>query len=85
MAMHKIKFTVIGHGRFPIDMLRYDCCFPYQEVDAQEIARHENGDSEQYPVAIMRYADDKKWRPTEGRWKSMGWNVHPGSLQVDVF
>lgn len=25
------QFTVEWHGRFPLDMLRYDCCFPASE------------------------------------------------------
>ena len=32
-----VKFTVVGNGPFPLDMLRRDGCFPHDEEDATRI------------------------------------------------
>lgn len=35
--MFRTFFTVVGHGAFPIDMLRYDRCCPQEQVDVNAI------------------------------------------------
>lgn len=70
MAKGKIyRFTVRGAGSFPVDMLRYDQCWPVENVIA---------------VAPSRFSDAESWgtreiqmmshnQPTPDRWMSFGW------------
>lgn len=74
---YRYEFTVeSAHDMFPIDMLRYDCCWP----------KSESKDS----VAITVSLDSRAFRlrhvpqsitlvglrePTAGRWESFGWKV----------
>lgn len=64
-------FTVCGSGDFPVDMLRYDACWPYNGEDSAAIQ----------PIA---YAGKKELRsvvletnnpnaPTIARWNSFTW------------
>jgi hypothetical protein len=65
--MRHIKFTVSGRGLFPLDMLRYDCCYPASPQDVNSMdgrARREVTLVAANPVA-----------PTTGRWASFGWDV----------
>lgn len=70
------EFTVVGNGSFPVDMLRYDQCWPAKEAT----------DSVALATSLMRvnsYKDDQRRNvtliglraPTEGRWQSFGWKV----------
>jgi hypothetical protein len=72
--MYSIQFTVEGRGAFPVDMLRYDCCFPDDQGSAMRIqigARQ--GDS--YSVKLSIFARTKAVAPTTARWQSFGWRV----------
>jgi hypothetical protein len=65
-------FRVRGRGEFPIDMLRYDRCWPKSEMDSN---------------LIQAVVHPSMWRevelmcinmtnaPTAGRWKSFGWEI----------
>lgn len=72
-----VVFEVTGNSWFPFDMLRYDCCYPYTENDSAELA---NDDLR--VVRLSRFAD-KNWKPTEGRWKSFGWDL--GKIEYRTF
>lgn len=72
--MYRVEFHVNGRGIFPLDMLRYDCCFPANGQSAFAIG--ENG-SELRTVTLVRFAGTKSWEPTNGRWASFGWGVAP--------
>jgi hypothetical protein len=64
-------FKVRGRGTFPIDMLRYDECYP---VDPQSV---ENIEVPQKRVTReVHLATNKRFGPTEGRWQSFNWNVY---------
>jgi hypothetical protein len=65
-------FTVAGPGRFPIDMLRYDRCYPKTSEDASEISRTflKTLVNEYCRVDLISEDD-----PTEGRWRSFGWHI----------
>ncbi len=65
MSKTVIKFAVRGRGRFPVDMLRYDRCWPVE--NANNIIDHE-GLREVTLVSNERYI-------TPGRWASFGWTV----------
>jgi hypothetical protein len=69
------KFTVRGSGRFPVDMLRYDRCFPTSTEAVMHIA-HQLRDGEgveQY--RSVELATDWTSTPTVSRWRSFGWEV----------
>ncbi len=80
MKLYEHSFTVQGKGDFPIDMLRYDQCYPATGVDAAAIEATKD-----------RFADAKSrrevreirlWKisrtmvgPTNDRWASFMWKV----------
>lgn len=72
LTQHWHRIEVTGHGQFPIDMLRHDQCFPLFESDS-EIIRNETG--LMVHVVALGHWGPSSWVPTEGRWKSFGWNV----------
>ncbi len=68
-----MKLKVKGSGAFPLDMLRYDNCYPASEVDAGLIASTFDGWS-RWEVCVAR--PDKRgsvW--TDRRWESFGCKV----------
>lgn len=84
------RFVVVApaHRRFPLDMLRYDACFPAsQEAVSNLIDTMFGGPSERtlalqghievpaQRVELARYHSGKEPRITEGRWQSFGWEV----------
>lgn len=66
------KVIVMGTGKFPIDMLRYDRCVPQTESDSHVIG-HED-DPEPRTVNLYRYSQVEAG-VTVGRWKSFDWTV----------
>lgn len=68
-------FIVRIRFRFPIDMLRYDSCFPSREVDAGLIERSFDGHAPDRTVQIARFVDNKHALPTVERWESFGCKV----------
>lgn len=68
------EFEVEGQGRFPIDMLRYDRCFPVTEADSRKIY---DTKSRQYNKILLGAFAHRGWMPTSFRWKQFGWLVHP--------
>lgn len=70
--------TVTGNFCFPIDMLRYDRCTPYQEEDSGRIAttmmfKRTMLDEGKQIVKVMKVTDSKIPQWTIGRWQSFGW------------
>lgn len=63
-------FRVTGVGSFPLDMLRYDSCFPLDSGDATRL-----DDRERRTVCLVHYTSDARWSPTARRWESFGWRV----------
>jgi len=74
--MKRFYFAVVGAREFPLDMLRYDACFPAREEDALRAERHPD---ERRIVVLAQQVDDKcsrySARLTDGRWSSFGWRV----------
>ena len=60
-------FVVEGSGAFPMDMLRYDHCCPYQQEDVHWIS----GGPGNRSVKLVSYVGT----PTPERWRSFGWSV----------
>ena len=67
MQAYAVEFTVHGKGHFPLDMLRYDGCYPRQ-VDMLDAV-------EELRFVAMCHVGAKNWKPTIGRWESFGWTV----------
>jgi hypothetical protein len=69
-------FTTIliveGSGAFPIDMLRYDRCVPFDERDSYAITDEDSDTTRR--VWLIRYAIEEQ-RLTPDRWKSFTWRV----------
>lgn len=63
-------FEVEGSGKFPLDMLRYDCSRPAREIDSHNIQA-----TGERTVRLVRYALGPTDKPTEQRWQSFHWNV----------
>lgn len=71
--------------RFPLDMLRYDACYPATSIDVEQINSslyHAHtglvADEKQGPirVALTRTGSTKRAAaPTPARWASFGWQV----------
>ena len=67
------KFSVEGSRTFPVDMLRYDRCFPQSEGDSYVIERAGAFESGPHRVNLVSYAEGSV--PTPKRWESFGWDV----------
>ena len=69
--MKLFVFTVEGRGPFPLDMLRYDCCWPRTGNDVSLVSNS----------VIVRGIEGRRIalvstrKPTLDRWTSFGWNV----------
>jgi len=69
---YPIKIFVMGSGKFPIDMLRYDRCVPATESDANGIASRE---AYGRCIGLIRFSSARRSAPNIARWKSFGWVV----------
>lgn len=68
------EFTVEGHGEFPLDMLRYDRCWPKTEADDSRAMESSYLSS---PVRRVTLVTISEGAPTVGRWESFGWRIVP--------
>jgi hypothetical protein len=76
--IHKFKVRQRAHAfRFPLDMLRYDCCWPRNSEDASSInlTFSERYQAEKAAVVELSCEYHKDWKPTAKRWESFGWEV----------
>lgn len=63
----RYRYHVNGRGLFPLDMLRYDACWPARQDDVVAMTAPGN------PERGVRIESEKA--PTIGRWRSFGWTV----------
>jgi hypothetical protein len=74
------KIVVEGRGPFPLDMLRYDRCYPRSEADANR-AQDEERVTERRRIELTHREPGspdgrgRHWMPEIGRWESFGWPV----------
>jgi hypothetical protein len=68
-AIYEWFLVVEGSGSFPLDMLRYDACFPYEQTDSGAIERT----GRRRVVLIRRGVNEHAG--SEARWTSFGWKV----------
>lgn len=66
--MKAFKFTVEGSGSFPLDMLRYDCCWPATSGDVAQMTAVTYNTKRKVELLSHR-------EPTKERWKSFIWPV----------
>lgn len=78
------RFKVRGPGRLPVDMLRYDCCWPDTGEDAalieakadplasREERQRVQGKVQERGITLASYSEHA---PCVGRWESFGWSV----------
>jgi hypothetical protein len=68
--------VVMGEGEFPYDMLRYDNCRPWKELDSGSM-RYDamTGPKGERWVVLERLHVDTNPRWTGDRWKSFGWTL----------
>ena len=74
------RFTVRCALPFPIDMLRYDACFPASEEDAGKMS----GTHGAIEVKLVHRGDAKSWQPAEGRWRSFICTVIETEVPVKI-
>lgn len=77
MKLCKFKVKSTGH-LFPLDMLRYDQCFPARPDDIMALEditaerdNYESNSNKEYSIVL--YTIRKS--PTVERWQSFGWYV----------
>ncbi len=68
MKLYK-KYTVTGRGPFPLDMLRYDCCWP---ISVTILAASLNPENRKEEFSVEMRSNKS---PTVDRWNSFGWSV----------
>lgn len=70
--LYKIE-TFVGQSRFPIDMLRYDQCFPKESRDVEEIlASNDTSSNGPFMVSVLR-PKSLSGGFNYARWESFGW------------
>lgn len=74
-------FKVKGNGHFPVDMLRYDCAWPYEANDAAHIALDRMGAGRDDWLKVREVTLVSYRKPTPERWQSFSWSCSaPKSL-----
>ena len=70
---HQNKAIIRGSGAFPLDMLRYDQCFPASEEDSRKIAQSiEDFYKRDWMIRVRKNSSHEF---TVGRWESFGCTV----------
>lgn len=68
------RSTFQGKGHFPIDMLRYDACWPSSPDDVyQLLVGHSQFSNPGFLDTERKVTVSSHRRPTDGRWRSFGW------------
>lgn len=76
MDVYEHFFTVWGTKPFPVDMLRYDCCWPATAADSMAIEQSiANRASQTVVVRLMSRIQRRHWHPATDRWRSFGWRM----------
>lgn len=77
-ATHRLHTLIVeGVLPFPIDMLRYDSCWPATEADSAAILNTiESRNPGRVVIHLLRaYPVQGRIYPTAARWASFGWRV----------
>jgi hypothetical protein len=76
-------YWVTGRGHFPLDMLRYDACWPVSTTDALKIVT-ERPKTVTEARAARSIEMCSYQEPTVDRWSSFGWSVGKQRLDTPV-
>jgi hypothetical protein len=68
-------YSVEGKGHFPLDMLRYDGCWPTHSDDVAAIGSSFLRDRRVPETAPFQVSLTGYRPPTEARWRSFGWTL----------
>lgn len=68
-----VRFTVEGHGSFPMDMLRYDMCWPIDAAAVDQLSM-EPVNPDYFKTRQVKLCSSCS-RITINRWMSFGWKV----------
>ena len=90
MTRKTCVFTVKGAFPFPLDMLRYDACYPHSQAAVATIsetldphlrhqARSERGFTKD--TFSVKLVSQLIVNPTKDRWESFGWKVTEVTMQ----
>jgi hypothetical protein len=82
MKVYQQRWEVEGSMSFPVDMLRYDSCFPFSETESYKIIKCMEGNN-RGPVRVIvhRYrSSGMSKEPNAQRWQSFGWKIVEGSF-----
>lgn len=79
-AHYAVATRARGTATFPIDMLRYDRCYPLREIDSVLIAQNVTDPHQRFEedkIYLVKYSDKaaEKGQFTFARWDSFGWKV----------
>lgn len=77
--MKTLRFTVYGKGQFPLDMLRYDSCWPRFELEARVLAEPKG--KEIHTVHLCKHVESHG-EVTPERWASFGWTLDLNSMEI---
>ena len=72
MKRFQITYQVQGGVSFPLDMLRYDACWPMTAADVLKI---EPSPEHSRRAVTLCHIGSRHWVPTTGRWSSFSWTV----------
>jgi hypothetical protein len=77
--MKRYEFTAHGRYPFPLDMLRYDACYPLGSGDVSKMQEVISGPRvptlvRERPILAIRLVSYAH-APTVDRWRSFGWVV----------
>jgi hypothetical protein len=74
MSEKRYTYTLLGHGDFAFDMLRYDSCWPADPASASNLSVTRADSTYMSPREVTITGIRP---PTTGRWQSFGW--HPAT------
>lgn len=84
MKRYLFLFDVTGNSEFPMDMLRYDQCYPHTSDDASQITASFHDRKGPYKVTLVVASEFKGGSHvpiTPARWSSFLWSVDPSSVR----
>ncbi len=81
---YRTTFVVTGMLSFPVDMLRYDGCYPSRGEDAGAIEStfDPHRKRTQFHVQLTQIHQGKIPSITHDRWASFLWGVNRGSINT---
>ena len=83
MTVYRQTFEVEGKFHFPVDMLRYDSCFPASGEESGRLERALEVSKDGWRVRLARYTFTKTSPPTFDRWASFLASVDRSSVRTE--